>query len=72
MSKELEAVKYLKENKRRHWINGDRSQECLDSIETALKDLNTIKECISFNSFGDLVLTQYGKVHYDLLREVLR
>ena len=37
MSKELEAVKYLKENKRRHWINGDRSQECLDSIETALQ-----------------------------------
>ena len=37
MSEELKAIKYLKENKRRHWINGDRSRECLDIIENALK-----------------------------------
>lgn len=42
MSKELEALKYLKENKRRHWLEGDRSGECLDIIESALKRLEEI------------------------------
>lgn len=44
MSRELEAVEYLKENKRRHWLNNDKSQECLDIIETTLKDYENLKE----------------------------
>lgn len=43
MSKELEALKYLKDNKRRHWLDNDNSSECLDLIEIALKELNDIK-----------------------------
>ena len=39
----LQALKYLKENKRRHWLEGDKSNECLDIIETALKALEIIK-----------------------------
>lgn len=38
MSKGLEALKYLKENKRRHWVDGDKSTECLDTIEKELKE----------------------------------
>ena len=43
MSKELEALEYLKENKRKHWLDDDKSTECLDTIETALKQLEQIK-----------------------------
>ena len=41
MSKELtplEALKYLKENKRKHWLDNDNSNKCLDIIEKALKN----------------------------------
>ena len=44
MSKELEALQYLKENKRRHWLDNDKSNECLDIIEKALKEKETPTE----------------------------
>ena len=44
MSKELEALKYLKENKRKHWLDDDKSNECLDIIETELKRLEYIED----------------------------
>jgi len=40
----LEDLNYLKENKRRHWLDGDKSNECLDNIENALKQLQDIQE----------------------------
>lgn len=40
----LEAIKYLKENKRRHWLEGDLSKVSLESIENDLKVLELIKE----------------------------
>ena len=48
MNKDLEALKYLKENKRRHWLEGDNSNECLDIIETALKNYAALKDKIAF------------------------
>lgn len=36
MTEELEALKYLKENKRRHWLDDDKSDECLKIIEEEL------------------------------------
>lgn len=44
MSKGLEALEYLKENKRRHWLDNDNSSECLDIVEKELKALEIIKE----------------------------
>lgn len=38
----LEALEYLKENKRKHWLDDDKSTECLDTIETELKRLEEI------------------------------
>ncbi len=43
MSKELEALKYLKENKRKHWLDNDQSQKCLDIIEAALNKYEQYK-----------------------------
>ena len=37
INKGLEALKYLKENKRKHWLENDKSNECLDIIEEELK-----------------------------------
>ena len=42
MSKGLDALKYLKENKRRHWLDNDKSTESLDIIEKELKALEII------------------------------
>ena len=36
MNEGLEACKYLKENKRRHWLENDKSNECLGIIEKEL------------------------------------
>ena len=44
MSKGLDALKYLKENKRRHWLDNDKSTESLDIIEKELKALEIIIE----------------------------
>ena len=43
MIKGLEALKYLKENKRKHWLDNDKSSECLNSIEKELKALEILK-----------------------------
>ena len=40
----LESIKYLKENKRRHWLEGDLSKGSLESIENDLKVLEILKE----------------------------
>lgn len=47
----LQALSYLKENKRKHWLEGDKSDECLDIIKTALKDYEALKEsrCVLFS-----------------------
>ena len=39
MSKGLEAIKYLKENKRKHWLDGTISTECLDIIEKTTQSI---------------------------------
>ena len=47
MSKELtplEALTYLKENKRKHWLDNDKSSECLDIIEKEIKDCSALKK----------------------------
>lgn len=56
MSKELEALKYLKENKRKHWLENDKSNECLDLIETALKEKENMEGPI------DELFSENGKV----------
>ena len=43
MSKELDAIKYLKENKRKHWLDDDKSNECLEIIETTLKRIDYLE-----------------------------
>ena len=83
MSKGLEALKYLKENKRRHWIDGDKSTESLDVVEKELKVLEIIKnkkvlagrvmfakELWEYNNYVsyDMELTEE---EWNLLREVL-
>ena len=50
MNKGLEALKYLKENKRRHWLENDKSNECLDIIETELKRLEEIDKVMFLNN----------------------
>lgn len=42
-----EAIKYLKENKRKHYLDGDRSDECLSVIEEAGDILKTLKSHLS-------------------------
>ena len=42
-----EAIKYLKENKRRHYLDGDKSDECLSVIEQADDILKTLKKHLS-------------------------
>lgn len=42
-----EAIKYLKENKRRHYLDGDKSDECLSVIEQAGDILKTLKKHLS-------------------------
>ena len=41
---ELDALKYLKENKRRHWLDNDKSNESLDIIEKTLKAVDIIRK----------------------------
>lgn len=72
MSKGLEALKYLKENKRKHWLDNDKSNECLNDIEKELKDqrkkLTIIGEIlvdISKGNYSDL------KVAIKKIREAL-
>ena len=69
--KGLEALKYLKEEKRRHWIDGDKSTECLDTIEKELKALEIIKNktnsacnCLMIlkSRFDDLSYEDYTKL----------
>ena len=84
MSKGLDALKYLKEEKRRHWIDGDKSTESLDAIEKELKTLEIIKkqgyvgglicalkETKDYEEYNRFYINQYTKEEYDLLREVL-
>ena len=54
MSKELDALEYLKENKRKHWLEDDKSNECLDTIEKALKDFEYLKSLFSIEWFDNL------------------
>lgn len=44
-----EAIRYLKENKRRHYLDGDRSDECLSVIEESFDILKILKShlCIT-------------------------
>lgn len=39
-----EAIKYLKENKRKHFLDDDKSDECLSVIEKAGDILKTLKK----------------------------
>ena len=55
--KGLEALDYLKREKRRHWLDGDKSTECLDTIEKELKEGKKAKE------ERDYYQTQYAKTH---------
>ena len=50
MSKELDALTYLKENKRRHWLDGDTSNECLKTIERGLNVLELFKNALRLNT----------------------
>ena len=62
MSKELEALEYLIENKRKHWLDNDRSDECLTIIENALKENKTLKERIILNKASfNMAKQQYEK-----------
>ncbi len=38
MEKGLKALEYLKENKRKHWLEDDKSDKCLKIIEKELKE----------------------------------
>lgn len=67
MSKGLEALKYLKENKRKHWLGNDNSAKCLDTIEKELKALEIIKIILKdFISFNIIELPHINKVHYEI------
>ena len=86
MSKGLEALKYLKENKRKHWLDGDNSNECLEIIEKELKALEIIKSkpvstnwFVFYKDYDEYYLDcEYADTskrlteeEYDLLKEVL-
>lgn len=44
MNNGLEALTYLKENKRKHWLDGDKTDESLSVIEKELRALEIIKD----------------------------
>ena len=85
MSKGLKALKYLKENKRKHWLGNDNSAKCLDTIEKELKALESIKEkpqatlwliqhCDKEMEYEDMISLfkeDITKEQFDLLKEVL-
>ena len=45
---EFEALKYLKENKRKHWLDDDKSDECLNIIEQKLLDFQSLQDGIKW------------------------
>ena len=53
-----EAIKYLKENKRRHYLDGDRSDECLLVMEEAVDILKILKShlCITVPINADIAI----------------
>lgn len=65
MSKELEALKRIWE------MTGNK--EDFELVETALKALETIKECFVLNGFDELIPNSkwFDKANQDLLRRVL-
>ena len=70
MSKGLEALKYLKENKRMHWLDNDNSNKCLDTIEKDLEVLEIIKKrCAPL--LKSYMLDQLSKDEYKLVKEFL-
>ena len=82
----LEALDYLKRNRRRHYLDGDRSIESLDAIEKELKALEILKNtCIenwkiriseNYKEYIDEYInncTEYiTEEEYNLLKEVLK
>ena len=85
MSKGLQALDYLKREKRRHWIDNDKSSECLDNIEKDLKALEIIKvkkvsvsvlleldNFTEYNHYCDMVggCQKLTPEEYNLLKEV--
>ena len=65
MIKGLESLKYLRENKRKHWLDSDKSDECLDVIEEELKALEIIKE--NFFTFIEFKEEKRGTKTYYLI-----
>ena len=63
--KSLEALKYLKENKRRHWLDNDNSNECLDTIEKELKALKILKEKVKISVYR----SRHTKTGYEMCIE---
>ena len=51
MSKELKAVKYLKENKRRRWINGDRLEDLMEKYN--INSVEELEHIILNNATGE-------------------
>lgn len=83
MSSGLKALKYLKENKRKHWLENDKSSESLDTIEKELKVLEIILRLPiklipeTDEEFGELAcgwsrVIIDEKYEYYLLKEVLK
>ena len=44
MSKGLRALGYLKENKRKHWLEGNKSDNCLKIVEKELKEYKALEK----------------------------
>ena len=45
---EFEALNYLIENKRKHWLEDDLSDECLEIIRKALRDYKLLQNGIEW------------------------
>ena len=81
MSKGLKALEYLKENRRKHWLDNDKSAESLETIEKHLKALEIIRAWLKYDYFVYFKLEEDSicidgssylpKEEYELLKEVL-